>query len=52
MKATLVIIENDTDHGQAKALIKKRMGSNDPADRFHISAHLLISPLRCRGLAA
>ena len=38
MKATLVVIENDADHAQAMALIEKLMGSNDPADRAHLTA--------------
>src|SRR5665213_4479397 len=31
MKATLFVVENDADLTQAKALIQKLMGSNDPA---------------------
>jgi HTH-type transcriptional regulator/antitoxin HigA len=38
MKATLFVIENDVDHAQAKALIEKLMGSNDPADRARLTA--------------
>ncbi len=38
MKATLFVIENDVDHAQAKALIEKLMGSNDPADRARLIA--------------
>lgn len=38
MKATLFIIENEEDHAQAKALIEKLMGSNDPADRARMTA--------------
>src|ERR1700688_1043170 len=38
MKATLFVIENDADHAQAKALIEKLMGSNDPADRARLTA--------------
>ena len=30
MKATLVIVENDRDHQQAKALVEKLMDSTDP----------------------
>jgi len=73
MKATLIIIENDNDHSQAKALIDELMGPEDAADRarmmaqacfievfmvrklrerFQISADLLISPKRARGIAA
>lgn len=33
MKATLIIIENDKDHAQAKALVEELMGSEDVADR-------------------
>ena len=38
MKATLFVIENDADHAQAKALIERLMGSNDPADRARLTA--------------
>ena len=38
MKATLIIIENDTDHAQAKALIDELMGSEDAADRARMMA--------------
>lgn len=38
MKATLIIIQNDADHAQAKALIEKLMGSSDPADQARMSA--------------
>jgi len=38
MKATLFIIQNDADHAQAKALIDKLMGSNDPADQARMTA--------------
>ena len=33
MKATLILIDNDADHAQAKALVQKLMQSNDPQDR-------------------
>ena len=36
MKATLIIIENDNDHAQAKALIDELMGSEDAADRARV----------------
>jgi len=38
MKATLFIIQNDADHAQAKGLIQKLMGSDDPADQARMSA--------------
>src|ERR1700737_2522265 len=38
MKATLFVIENDADHAQAKALIERLMGSNDPSDRARLTA--------------
>ena len=38
MKATLIIIENDADHAQAKALIDELMGSEDAADRARMMA--------------
>ena len=33
MKTTLIVIQNDADHAQAKALVEKLMDSKDPADR-------------------
>lgn len=33
MKATLIVIQNDTDHAEAKALIEKLMGSGGTEDR-------------------
>ena len=38
MKTTLFVVENDADHAQAKALIEKLMGSNEPADRARMTA--------------
>jgi HTH-type transcriptional regulator / antitoxin HigA len=38
MKATLIIIENDNDHAQAKALIDELMASGDAADRARMMA--------------
>jgi HTH-type transcriptional regulator/antitoxin HigA len=38
MKATLFVVENDADLTQAKALIQKLMGSNDPADLARMTA--------------
>lgn len=38
MKATLIIVQNDADHAQAKALIGKLMASRNPADRARMVA--------------
>jgi HTH-type transcriptional regulator/antitoxin HigA len=38
MKAMLFVVENDADLTQAKALIEKLMGSNDPANLARITA--------------
>ena len=38
MKATLILIDNDADHAQAKALVQKLMQSNDPQDRRRMVA--------------
>ena len=38
MKATLIVIENDADHAEAKALVGKLMASNDPADVARMTA--------------
>ena len=50
MKATLVVIQNNADHVQAKALIERLMGSNDPADqaRMTAQAHLIEAYERTR----
>ena len=38
MRAPLIIIENDNDHAQAKALIDELMESEDAADRARMMA--------------
>ena len=38
MKATLIVIQNDADHAQAKALVEKLIGSNNPADQARMTA--------------
>ena len=38
MKATLIVIENDADHAEAKALVEKLMRSSDPADLLRMTA--------------
>ena len=38
MKATLIIIENDADHAEAKALIEELMRSNDPVEVARMTA--------------
>jgi HTH-type transcriptional regulator/antitoxin HigA len=38
MKATLIVIENDADHAEAKTLLEKLMRSSDPADEVRMSA--------------
>ena len=38
MKATLVIVENDKDHQQAKALLEKLMNSADQSDQGRLVA--------------
>jgi HTH-type transcriptional regulator/antitoxin HigA len=38
MKITLIAIENDADHVQAKALVGKRMGSSRSDDRVRLVA--------------
>jgi HTH-type transcriptional regulator/antitoxin HigA len=38
MKATLIIVENDKDHQQAKALVGKLMDSTDPSDQARLIA--------------
>ena len=38
MKATLIIIENDADHAEAKVLVDELMESNDPVDLARLTA--------------
>jgi hypothetical protein len=38
MKATLIVIQNDADHAQAKALVEKLMRSDNPGDRARMMA--------------
>ena len=38
MKATLILIQNDADHAQAKALVDKLMTSESPADHAKLAA--------------
>jgi hypothetical protein len=38
MKATLIVIQYDTDHAEAKALIEKLTGSSNPEDGARIAA--------------
>lgn len=38
MKATLIVVQNDTDHREAMALIEKLMASDAPADRARMRA--------------
>lgn len=38
MKASLIVIQNDTDHQEAKALIARLMGSSNPEDRARMVA--------------
>jgi HTH-type transcriptional regulator/antitoxin HigA len=38
MKTTLIVIQNDADHAQAKALVEELMNSQDPADQARMVA--------------
>jgi HTH-type transcriptional regulator/antitoxin HigA len=38
MKATLIVIQNDADFAEAKALVEELMGSEDPRDRARMMA--------------
>jgi HTH-type transcriptional regulator/antitoxin HigA len=38
MKTTLIVIENDLDHAQAKALVGRLMGSRKPDDLIRMTA--------------
>jgi HTH-type transcriptional regulator/antitoxin HigA len=43
MKATLIVIQNDADHAQAKALIEKLMNSKDAADQARMVAQAYLT---------
>jgi len=50
MKATLIVIQNDADHAEAKRLIERLMDSNDPADQARIAIQArLVEPTSARG---
>ncbi len=38
MKATLIVLQNDSDHAKAKALVEKLMRSNDRRDDARLAA--------------
>ena len=38
MKTTLIVIQNDADHADAKKLIERLMDSNDPVDQARMTA--------------
>lgn len=38
MKATLIVIQTDADHAEAKGLVEKLMDSDDPADQARLAA--------------
>jgi HTH-type transcriptional regulator/antitoxin HigA len=45
MKTTLIVIQNEADHADAKKLIEKLMGSSDPQDRARMVAQArLVEP--------
>jgi HTH-type transcriptional regulator/antitoxin HigA len=43
MKTTLIVIQNDADHAQAKGLIEKLMNSSDPADQARMVAQACLT---------
>ncbi len=43
MKTTLIVIQNDADHTQAKALVEKLMNSSDPADHARMVAQACLT---------
>jgi hypothetical protein len=47
MKTTLIVIQNEADHADAKKLIEKLMRSSDPQDRARMVAQArLVDPAR------
>lgn len=48
MKTTLIVIQSDADHAEAKALIEKLIGSDDPTDQARMTAQArLIEAYEC-----
>src|ERR1700730_17252921 len=48
MKTTLIVIQNEADHAEAKQLIEKLMGSSDPQDRARMVAQArLVEAYEC-----
>lgn len=43
MKTTLIVIQNDADHAQAKALIEKLVTSKKPADQARMAAQACLA---------
>lgn len=43
MKTTLIVIQNDADHVQAKGLIETLMNSKDPADQAQMMAQAYLT---------
>jgi HTH-type transcriptional regulator/antitoxin HigA len=43
MKTTLIVIQTDADHAQAKALVEKLMNSSDPADQARMVAQACLT---------
>lgn len=43
MKTTLIVIQDDADHAQAKALIEKLLESKDPADQARMMAQAYLT---------
>jgi HTH-type transcriptional regulator/antitoxin HigA len=48
MKTTLIVIQNDADHADAKKLIEKLMGSSDSQDQARMVAQArLVEAYEC-----
>jgi hypothetical protein len=45
MKATLIVIETETDHAQAKSLIVRPMVSRDPQDSSRLAVQAGLSSI-------
>lgn len=43
MRATLIVIQNDADHAQTKALVEKLMDSKDPSDQARMVAQAYLT---------
>jgi hypothetical protein len=52
MKATLIVIGNESDHAEAESLVERLMTSHDPRDASRLEAKAVLSGLSAAQMAA